>query len=51
MRKLPSLVIILALAVSVSLSQTPIRKTARTKKMEAVRLHIDGFSKSKSGAV
>jgi hypothetical protein len=51
MRKLLSLVAILTLVVSVCFSQTSPRKKAKSKTMQTVRLHIDGFSKSKSGAV
>lgn len=42
---------ILVLAANTSFSQIPNLKRTKPKTMQTVRLHIDGFSKSKSGAV
>lgn len=39
------------LAANASFSQIPNQKRTKSKTMQTVRLHIDGFSKSKSGAV
>jgi hypothetical protein len=42
---------VLVLATNASISQITIQKRTKSKIMQTVRLHIDGFSKSKSGAV
>ena len=49
--KLIPLVLTLALLSGVAFSQETKLPAETRQKMETVRLHIDGFSKSKSGAV
>lgn len=42
---------ILVLVTNTSVSQIPNQERTKSKTMQTVRLHIDGFSKSKSSAV
>lgn len=42
---------ILVLVTNITVSQIPNQKRTKSKIMQTIRLHIDGFSKSKSGAV
>ena len=49
--KLIQLVLALALYSGFGFSQEARRPDTTKRKLETVRIHIDGFSKSKSGAV
>ncbi len=51
MKKMILLTMVFGLMTAVVFSQTKQRPASGKKEMNTVRLHIDGFSKSKSGAV
>lgn len=51
MRRLTLVVIAVALFAGIALAQSGKQPNQTKPKMKTVRLHIDGFQKSKSGAV
>jgi hypothetical protein len=51
MRKLIVLLVLLALNGGIALSQSANQVTKAKPKLTITRIHIDGFQKSKSGAI